>query len=316
MILFASSSSNAQTIKRSKQKTEQTQKSNSTKSRNITSKSSTKTENPKLNKSSSKKSKSQKADIATSDRSLKSTSSDSGYSVPKVESITVNGISFEMIFVEGGTFTMGATNERGGIADSDDKQPHQVTLSGYFIGKYEVTQELWQAVMGSNPSYFKDNSRYPVERISWYDCQEFITKLNHLTGKCFRLPTEAEWEYAARGGKHTRGYTYAGSNNLANVAWHANNSINNTHPVGQKSPNELGLYDMSGNVCEWCQDWYGSYGSSSQTNPTGPSWSSKRVHRGGNIYLVAERCQVSLRNSASPNSYYSFLGLRLAATSL
>ena len=157
----------------------------------------------------------------------------------------VNGVSFEMARVEGGTFRMGATSEQEDEADSDETPVHSVTLSGYYIGKTEVTQALWQAVMGSNPSRFK-GSDLPVECVSWNDCQEFIKKLNRLTGRNFRLPTEAEWEFACRGGNNSRGYKYSGSNDIDNVAWYWDNSGEKTHPVGTKAPNELGIYDMSG----------------------------------------------------------------------
>jgi len=173
-----------------------------------------------------------------------------------------------MVRVDGGTFTMGATSEQGSNAAGDEKPAHQVNLSSFSIGKYEVSQEEWEAVMGSNPSYFKGAKR-PVEKVSWNDCQAFIRKLNELTGRSFRLPTEAEWEYAARGGNKSIGDKYAGGDNLGSVAWYEDNSGGTTHNVGTKSPNELGLYDMSGNVWEWCQDWYDSYSSSAQTNPKG-----------------------------------------------
>ena len=216
-----------------------------------------------------------------------------------------------MVRVEGGTFTMGATSEQGSDASDDEKPAHQVTLSSFSIGKYEVTQEEWQAVMGSNPSNFKGAKR-PVEQVSWTDCQEFIRKLNLLTGKRFRLPTEAEWEYAARGGSRSVGYKYAGSDNLGSVAWFDGNSGNVTHSVGQKSPNELGLYDMSGNVSEWCQDWHGSYSSSSQTNPSGRSSGSNRVFRGGCWNFSAGSCRSSCRDYYSPSLRFNYLGLRLA----
>ena len=210
---------------------------------------------------------------------------------PQPEIFTVGGVSFKMIPVEGGTFTMGATAEQGSDAYDWEKPAHEVTLSSYCIGDAEVTQALWQAVMGSNPSYFTGNLQRPVERVSWNDCQTFITKLNQLTGKTFRLPTEAEWEYAARGGNKSQGYKYAGSNTLGDVAWYDGNSSSTTHPVATKAPNELGLYDMSGNVWEWCQDWYGSYSSGAQTNPTGPTLGSARVYRGGSWYYYASSCR-------------------------
>lgn len=217
----------------------------------------------------------------------------------------------DMVKVEGGTFTMGATSEQSGDAYSDEKPTHSVTLSDYYIGKYEVTQAQWQAVMGSNPSYFKGDN-LPVEQVSWDDCQEFIRKLNQLTELNFRLPTEAEWEYAARGGKMSRGYKYAGSNTIGEVAWYDSNSGSKTHPVGTKQANELGLYDMSGNVREWCQDRYGAYSSSSQTTPTGPSSGSNRVFRGGSWIHDAWFCRVSYRHFITPGYRYLNLGLRLA----
>ena len=228
-----------------------------------------------------------------------------------IEKIIVNGVSFNMIKVAGGTFTMGATSEQGNDADSYEKPTHSVTLSDYMIGETEVTQKLWQAVMGSNPSYFS-GTNLPVEGVSWYDCQTFIRKLNQMTGKNFRLPTEAEWEYAARGGKKSKGYKYAGSNTLSSVAWYNDNSSGKTHPVKQKHPNELGIYDMSGNVHEWCQDWYGSYSSSVQPHPVGPSTGSFRVYRGGSWYNGVWYCRVSYRGYNVPMCYTKYLGLRLA----
>ena len=226
------------------------------------------------------------------------------------ETITVNGVPFDMIMVEGGTFTMGATSEQGNDAYDDEKPAHQVTLSDYYIGETEVTQALWQAVMGSNPSHFKGNSN-PVESVSWNDCQEFIRKLNSLTGRTFRLPTEAEWEYAARGGNESKGCKYSGSNSIDNVAWYKSNSSSKTHAVKTKSPNELGIYDMSGNVHEWCQDWYGSYISNAQTNPKGPSDGSHRVLRGGSWRSDARLCRVSNRGRYSPDRMDNYFGLRL-----
>ena len=218
----------------------------------------------------------------------------------------------DMVYVEGGTFKMGATKEQGRDAGSDEKPTHQVTLSSFYISKYEVTQELWQAVMGKNPSEFKGDLRRPVEQVSWRDCQEFISKLNELTGKRFRLPTEAEWEYAARGGNQSRGYKYSGSKDPGSVAWYSDNSGRTTHPVGQKSPNALGLYDMSGNVFEWCQDCHRWYSKDPQTNPTGPESGSDRVLRGGGWKLYAEWCRVSCRSLGSPMDRSDDLGLRLA----
>ncbi|MCF0187533.1 MAG: SUMF1/EgtB/PvdO family nonheme iron enzyme, partial [Bacteroidaceae bacterium] len=220
---------------------------------------------------------------------------------------SVNGVSFEMINVAGGTFNMGSDDVE---AESNENIVHCVTVSGFCIGKTEVTQALWKAVMGYNPSNFKGDN-LPVERVSWNDCQKFIRKLNYATGKTFRLPTEAEWEFAARGGTNSRGYKYSGGNTLEDVAWYGYNSINQTHPVGNKQANELGLYDMSGNVAEWCSDWYDYYNSSSQTNPNGPNSGSFRVYRGGSWSYYAGSCRVSCRNNDIPDFSYNNLGFRL-----
>ena len=222
-----------------------------------------------------------------------------------------DGISIEMVKVEAGTFMMGATSEMKDPYD-EEKPVHQVTLTNdYYMGKYEVPQALWEAVMGSNPSKYKGDN-LPVEKVSWNDCQEFISKLNSLTGRKFRLPTEAEWEYAARGGKKSRGYQYSGSNSISDVAWYDGNSGSKPHPVGTKQANELGIYDMSGNVYEWCSDWYGSYSSSSQTNPTGADSGSSRVYRGGSWGFNARGCRLSYRFYNLPDLRYYILGLRLA----
>ena len=221
-----------------------------------------------------------------------------------------NGINIEMVKVEAGSFDMGATPEMEN-PDASEKPVHRVTLTNnYYIGKYEVTQALWQAVMGNNPSYFKGED-LPVEQVSWNDCQDFISKLNAMTGKKFRLPSEAEWEYAARGGKKSRGYQYSGSNTLGDVAWYEGNSGSKTHAVGTKQPNELGIYDMTGNVYEWCQDWYGSYSSSPQTNPIGAVSGSSRVDRGGSWFFTAKHCRSSYRFNLTPGYRLNFLGLRL-----
>lgn len=224
---------------------------------------------------------------------------------------TVNGVQFTMVEVGGGTFTMGATSEQGSDAWDEEKPAHEVTLSDYYIGQTEVTQALWEAVMGSNPSDSKGDN-LPVEQVSWDDCQVFIQKLNQLTGKQFRLPTEAEWEYAARGGRKSRGYKYAGGNNIDSVAWCDGNSGNETHPVATKQANELGIYDMSGNVLEWCSDWCGDYTSSSQSDPQGSSSGSFRVIRGGCYYNFARNCRVSYRISNTLDYRSGYLGLRLS----
>jgi len=228
---------------------------------------------------------------------------------PAPISITINDLSFKMILVDGGTFLMGATEEQ--INGYDDEIPvHEVTLSDYCIGETEVTQELWHTIMGNNPSEYTGTLQLPVENVSWDDCQMFISKLNEMAGLSFRLPTEAEWEFAARGGKGSKGYVYAGSNELENVAWYRGKSGNKTHPIACKLPNELGLYDMSGNVSEWCQDWYGRYSDYSQTNPIGSPSGDERVFRGGSWHNGASDCRVTTRQ---PELTYS-IGLRLATS--
>ncbi len=238
------------------------------------------------------------------------------------QTITVNGVSFVMVPVKGGTFTMGATAEQTGAYDWE-KPAHQVTLSSYYIGQTEVTQALWKAVTGYSPT--SDGSswsfayglgdNYPAYYISYNDVLSFISKLNSLTGRTFRTPTEAEWEYAARGGNKSKGYLYSGGNTLDNVGWYTSNSSSKTHPVAQKAANELGLYDMSGNVWEWCSDWNGSYSSSSQTNPTGPSTGTSRVLRGGYWRFAAAYCRVATRNFSTPSSRYEGIGVRLVLSS-
>jgi formylglycine-generating enzyme required for sulfatase activity len=218
----------------------------------------------------------------------------------------------EMVSVQGGTFTMGCTEEQGGDCDSDEKPAHSVTVGNFQIGKFEVTQRQWKEIMGAdnNPSYLKGDDR-PVEQVSWNDVQKFIKALNQKTGKKYRLPTEAEWEYAARGGNKSKGNKYSGSNNLDEVAWYDGNSGRKTNDVGTKSPNELGIYDMSGNVSEWVSDWYGDYSSGAQTNPAGPSSGSHRVLRGGGWISDAVSCRVSDRNDYSPDSWNDDVGFRL-----
>ena len=258
------------------------------------------------------------------------------------ETFTANGVSFNMIKVQGGTFRMGCTPEQDDTEDNIDlilekgqefftfacengnefdygSPVHSVTISNYYIGETEVTQELWEAVMGSVPTYdggwtneYGQGNNYPAYRISWDDCQEFITRLNSITGQNFRLPTEAEWEYAARGGRKSQGYKYSGSNTLNDVAWYDDNSGGKTHPIKTKSSNELGIYDMNGNVWEWCQDWYGNYSGSSQTNSIGPSTGSSRVFRGGSFISARWWFLVSLRCSSFPDRRESSLGFRLA----
>lgn len=215
----------------------------------------------------------------------------------------------DMVRVEGGTYTMGLTK---GMQDAVGwaSPAHRVTVSSFFISKYEVTQALWRAVMGSNPSRFKGDNR-PVEHVSWDDCQLFLSRLRTLTGYSFRLPTEAEWEYAARGGNRSRGYVFSGSDNLYNVAWYKGNSDMTTHDVGGLEPNELGLYDMAGNVSEWCSDFMGDYTASPAVDPKGPATGDFRVVR-GNYWSGAQiGCYICARGSAVPDSRHT-TGLRLA----
>lgn len=228
----------------------------------------------------------------------------------------------DMVFVEGGTFMMGAqSNDAESVnyekeAYEDESPVHQVTLDDFYIGKYEVTQQLWKYVMGNNPSSFIGEN-LPVESVSWNDCQEFIEKLNQMTGKKFRLPTEAEWEYVARGGDKSSGCKYSGSDMIEGVAWYTVNVSGNngygTHCVGGKLPNELGIYDMSGNVLEWCNDWYGAYSATMQVNPKGADSGVGRVLRGGCWLNYEPNCRVAYRQYGYDLNRRSYCnGLRLA----
>jgi len=227
------------------------------------------------------------------------------------ETFTVNGVSFTMIRVPAGSFMMGATEEQGSDANSWEKPVHEVTLSNsYLIGETEVTQELWLAVMGTNPSKHEGSLQKPVENVSWLDCQEFISRLNELTGLSFRMPTEAEWEYAARGANRSRGYKYAGSDDIADVG---NVSSSTTMPVGSLQPNELNIYDMSGNVDEWVWDLFGYYTSEPQVDPTGPAdGGSDHMYRGGSWYSGANTARVSYRFFRASTFKRGTMGLRLA----
>lgn len=224
--------------------------------------------------------------------------------------LTVNGVRYELVRVNAGTFTMGATSEMKSPS-ANENPAHQVTLTkDYYIGKTEVTWGLWKAVMGTTSSteYMENNK--PVGLVSWDGCQTFISKLNAMTGKHFRLPTEAEWEFAARGGNYSKHYQYSGSNNIDDVAWYSGNS-NETHDVATKRPNELGIYDMSGNASEWCQDWYEFYPNATQTDPKGPSEGRRRITRGGSNSSGAWFCRSSYRGDHVPDTRYSNLGLRI-----
>ena len=216
----------------------------------------------------------------------------------------------EMIQVEGGTFTMGCTDNENPTHTVYERPAHEVTLTSFKIGKYPITQKQWKAIMGVNPSHFKGDN-LPVENVSWEDVQTFISKLNEATGKKYRLPTEAEWEYACRGGKKSAQYKYSGNNDLDLVGWYSYNSEFKTHPVGKMSPNELGIYDMSGNVWEWCSDWASEYSSQPQTNPQGPETGTCKVVRGGSYVSDYLKCRVSFRNSSVPAVASEEIGFRL-----
>ena len=217
-----------------------------------------------------------------------------------------------MVRVEGGTFQMGSDS---GLANDDEQPVHAVTLSNYRIGKFTITQKQWKAIMGGDPgwnSQFGLGDEYPATQISADDVRGFLNVLKGLSGLNFRLPTEAEWEYAARGGKSLHGTLYSGSDDADAVAWHQGNAGNRLHPVGSLQPNELGLYDMSGNVWEWCSDRYGAYSAEAQTNPQGPNSGQRRVVRGGSFSYEAAFSRVTQRNSIQPNTQSFAVGFRLA----
>jgi formylglycine-generating enzyme required for sulfatase activity len=231
----------------------------------------------------------------------------------------------EMVFVKGGDFWMGCSQEQVDC-DVDEAPLHKVTVSGFYIAKHEVTQAQWQQIMGTTVSQQKDKVKaslplsgegdnYPMYYINWEEAQEFITRLNALTGKQYRLPTEAEWEYAARGGDQSKGYIFSGSNFVESAAWFKDNSGNITHPVGTKEPNELGIYDMSGNVWEWCYDWYGAYPAPAQHDPVGASSGSRRVNRGGGWNYNSHFCRAADRDFNVPSDRRGNLGFRLACSS-
>ena len=232
-------------------------------------------------------------------------------------SFTVEGVQFTMVYVEGGDFNMGAqrlkdTKPNYDVdAEGGESPVHNVIISNYYIGETEITQELWLAVMGKSQSRFFGNPQNPAERVSWEDAKEFITRLNAKTGKTFRLPTEAEWEYAARGGNKSQGYKYSGSDNIDDVAWNYENSSSKTYPVKTKKPNELGIYDMSGNVEEWCNDWSDNYKGRAQENPQGPKSGQYRTLRGGSYDAKAQNCRVSYRTCHYPSTRAINFGFRL-----
>ncbi|NDW08183.1 formylglycine-generating enzyme family protein [Dysgonomonas sp. 520] len=216
----------------------------------------------------------------------------------------------DMVFVENGSFMMGSIDVE---AESDENPLYEITLNDFYISKYEITQAEWKAVMGYNPSYFK-NDNLPVECVSYNDVLKFISKLNAQTGEIYRLPTEAEWEYAARGGNKSKGYKYSGSNEINNVAWYVDNSNNGTHPVGTKYPNELGIYDMCGNVYEWCFDWYDStsYDGTLTSRFKLEKVYSTRIFRGGSWFSKSQYCRISNRSHNLPDTRNYSLGFRLA----
>ncbi len=223
----------------------------------------------------------------------------------------VNGVKFDMIFVAGDTFAMGATPEqKPGSPEQNEYPVHKVSLSDYYIAKYEVTQELWQAVMGSNPSEHQGNPQYPVDNINWFDAEAFVAKINEMTDGNFAMPTEAQWEFAARGGIKSEGYLYCGNKEPDPVAWYNENS-QTTHEVGKLQPNELGLYDMSGNVGEWCHDWFGSYPSELQVDPEGTEFGECRVWRGGGFFNFRQYVRPAFRGFCFPERGNNFFGFRL-----
>lgn len=235
---------------------------------------------------------------------------------------TAYGLNMRMIYVEGGSFTMGCTSEQGGDCDSDESPSRYVTVNSFYMGMLEVTQSQWEKVMGTSVYQQKNKANpdgpmrgtgadYPMYYVSWEEAREFCRRLSQQTGKTYRLPTEAEWEYAARGGKKNESTKYSGSNYLGSVAWYSDNSNNSAHPCGTKQANALGIYDMSGNVWEWCEDWFGNYVSYDTNNPKGATMGQYRVLRGGGWINFASSCRVTNRGINSPDYRYNYYGFRV-----
>jgi formylglycine-generating enzyme required for sulfatase activity len=251
---------------------------------------------------------------ADSTKVKKTHSTKSAAPVKPVLAELVRSIESKMVLIEGGKFMMGCSNENDTACYYWEKPSHTVTVSNFYLSKFQVTQLEWETLVGDKPWFSKDCAECPVENVSWYDAQLFISKLNQLTGKFYRLPTEAEWEYAARGGNKSKGFVYAGDNNANNVAWNEKNSGKQSHPVGKKQANELGLYDMSGNVWQWCQDGFDEayYSHSPADNPTGPVKSLHRVVRGGSWWSENDKCRVSNRDRYPADARDDDVGFRLA----
>ncbi|MCM1532413.1 MAG: formylglycine-generating enzyme family protein [Bacteroides sp.] len=238
---------------------------------------------------------------------------------------TAFGMSMDMVYVEGGSFMMGATEEQGAEVNEDEMPVRDINIGSYYIGKYEVTQSEWEAVMGTSlveqgeqSFYYEiwgmrgEGPDYPMYYVSWEDAQEFCKKLSERTGKKYVLPTEAQWEYAARGGKNSKGYKFSGGDDIEEVAHYHGNGDGQNHPVGTKAGNELGIFDMSGNVWEWCADWYGPYSESETNNPSGPDEGEDRVVRGGSCFDYEATCRVARRNYDYPDNRFIIIGFRIA----
>lgn len=241
-------------------------------------------------------------------RKNKKKKKDTKSELPAVDQGLLDSLAADFVWVTGGKFIMG---DYGG--DADEKPAYEVIVDGFAISKYPVTQRQWTAIMGSNPSQFTGCDQCPVDMVSWDDAQRFIEILNEVSGKKYALPTEAEWEYAAKGGLKTRGFRYSGSDDINAVGWFTGNSGRHPHPVGEKAPNELGLYDMTGNVWEWCRDWYNKnyYELRESNNPAGPSSGSGRVRRGGSWFTQEVSCRTSVRNSVKQDYKDDSGGFRL-----